>query len=163
MSIILILLNIIIPFISVSGIKMKFNIDLIKRRVSEIKNSIEGLESLALLEKDKFLSDSNARDAAKYKLLLAIEASLSICNHINAKISKKVPETYADCFIILGDSGIISSELAEHLAKMAKFRNILIHVYWEIDDSKVYDIINQDLNDLRMYINELKIFLGKEI
>lgn len=115
------------------------------------------------MEREKFLSDTNASDAAKYKLLLAIEASLSICNHINAKISKKIPETYADCFTILGDLGIISSELAERLAKMAKFRNMLMHVYWEIDDARVYDIINQDLNDLRMYMNELKIFLDKEL
>ena len=142
---------------------MKFNIDLIKRRVSEIKSSIDGLKSLAFMDQEKFLSDSNACDAAKYKLLLAIEASLSICNHINAKISKKVPETYADCFIILGDSGVISTELAERLAKMAKFRNMLIHIYWEIDDARVYDIINEDLNDLRMYINDLKKFLGKEL
>jgi len=142
---------------------MKFNIDLIKRRVSEIKSSIDGLGSLALMDKERFLSDPNACDAAKYKLLVAIEAALSICNHINAKISKKVPETYADCFIILGESGVISSELAERLAKMAKFRNMLIHIYWEIDNVKVYDIINQDLNDLRMYINDLKNFFGKEL
>ena len=142
---------------------MKFNIDLIKRRISEIINSIDGLRSFVLMDRETFLTDPNACDAAKYKLLVAIEAALSICNHINAKISKKVPETYADCFIILGDSGVISSELAERLAKMAKFRNMLIHIYWEIDDAKVYDIINQDLNDLRMYINDLKNFFGKEL
>jgi len=142
---------------------MKFNIDLIKRRVNEIKSSIDGLGSLALMDREIFLSDPIVCDAAKYKLLLAIEASLSICNHINAKISKKVPETYADCFIILGNSGAISSELAERLAKMAKFRNMLIHVYWEIENARVYDIINEDLNDLRMYINDLKNFLGKEL
>ena len=142
---------------------MKFNIDLIKRRISEIINSIDGLRSFVLMDRETFLTDPNACDAAKYKLLVAIEAALSICNHINAKISKKVPETYADCFIILGDSGVISSELAERLAKMAKFRNMLIHIYWEIDDARVYDIINEDLNDLRMYINDLKNFFGKEL
>lgn len=142
---------------------MKFNIDLIKRRVSEIKNSVEGLESLASLGRDDFLSDINVCDAAKYKLLLAIEASLSICNHINARISKRVPETYSDCFIILGDSGVITKELAEKLAKMAKFRNMLVHVYWEVNDEKIYEIINKDLGDLKRYIAELKIYFGKEL
>lgn len=142
---------------------MKFNIDLIKRRVGEIKNSIEELQSIASLSREKFLSDTNVVDAAKYKLLLAIEASLSICNHINAKISKKVPETYADCFVILGELGVISKDLAERMAKMAKFRNMLVHIYWEVEDEKIYEIINKDLNDLKMYIGELKNFLRKEL
>lgn len=73
---------------------MKFNIDLIKRRISEIINSIDGLRSFVLMDRETFLTDPNACDAAKYKLFVAIEAALSICNHINAKISKKVPETY---------------------------------------------------------------------
>jgi len=73
---------------------------------------------------------------------------------------KKSPETYADCFIILGESGVISSELAERLAKWL-IQEHAYPYYWEIDNVKVYDIINQDLNDLRMYINDLKISSAK--
>lgn len=87
---------------------VKFNIDLINRRLGEMQTSLEGLKTLASLSKEHFLSDPHAPDAAKYKLLLAIEASLSLCNHINARISRKVPETYADCFLMLKDPKVIS-------------------------------------------------------
>ena len=68
------------PIVSTSGTNMRFNLDLIKRRVSETKSSIDGLGSLALMDREKFLSDSNACDAAKYRLLLAIEATLRMKN-----------------------------------------------------------------------------------
>ncbi|MDQ0285385.1 uncharacterized protein YutE (UPF0331/DUF86 family) [Desulfofundulus luciae] len=38
---------------------------------------------------------------------------------------------------------------------MAKFRNLLIHRYGDIDDSKVYHIICNNLDDLELYLAEI--------
>lgn len=111
---------------------------------------------------EKFLSDPYIRDAAKYKLLVAIEAVISVCNHISVRVAREVPESYSDCFVILGKYRIISEELAEKLAEMAKFRNMLVRIYWKIDDRKVYEIIGKDLLDLDKFINEVKIYLEQE-
>jgi len=81
---------------------MEINRGLTKRRAAEIKKAVEELKSIASADKEKFLSSPTSIDAAKYKLLVAIEAALSICNHIAARLGKKVPESYSDCFIILG-------------------------------------------------------------
>jgi uncharacterized protein YutE (UPF0331/DUF86 family) len=32
---------------------------------------------------------------------------------------------------------------------MARFRNLLVHVYWKVDYGKVYDVIHGGLPDLR--------------
>lgn len=141
---------------------MELNISLVKRRVEEIKKAVNGLRSLASVGKDGFISDPNTCDAAKYRLILAIESAVSICNHIAARIGKKVPESYADCFLVLGDIGVISKGLSERLARMAKFRNLLVHLYWQVDDEKIFDIIQNDLQDLEEYIRELKAFLERE-
>jgi len=34
------------------------------------------------------------------------------------------------------------------LIEMAKFRNRLVHIYWEVDDELVYDIIKEDITDI---------------
>lgn len=34
---------------------------------------------------------------------------------------------------------------------MARFRNLLVHVYWTIDYGQVYDIIATRLDDLRVF------------
>ncbi|MBA5942437.1 MAG: DUF86 domain-containing protein [Methanophagales archaeon] len=64
----------------------------------------------------------------KYRLITAIEAVISICNHIIARKFKRAPESYSDCFILLHECGVISKELAEKLGNMARFRNMLVHI-----------------------------------
>ncbi|MCS4541933.1 MAG: DUF86 domain-containing protein [Euryarchaeota archaeon] len=134
---------------------MEINRELIKRRAVEIKKAVEELKSIALASKEEFLSNSITIDAAKYKLLVAIEVAISICNHIAARLGKKIPESYSDCFIILGEAGLVSKDLSERLARMAKFRNMLVHVYWEIENAKVFEIIQQDLKELEEFIGEV--------
>jgi len=42
---------------------------------------------------------------------------------------------------------------------MARFRNMLVHIYWEIDDEKIFDILTSDLIDFDSYIKEVVHFL----
>ena len=135
--------------------------DLVSRRLAEKKLLVEELKEILDMGLEKFLSDSYVRDAAKYRLLVAIEAAIAICNHIAVRAAKEVPGSYSDCFIILGKSGVISEELAKKLAEMARFRNMLVHVYWKIDDRKVYEIIGKDLSDLDRFIDEVRAYLGQ--
>ena len=91
-------------------------------------------------------------DAAKYRLLVAIEAAASMCTHLAARQFGEAPSSYAQCFQVLASSGIISPELAERLAAMARFRNLLVHVYAEVDDSQVWEVLRSNLGDLENYL-----------
>ena len=75
--------------------------------------------------------------------------------HLAAKKLDQVPEDYAECFMILGQARLIPEELALNLSKMARFRNRLVHLYWDIDYGHVYEIICNDLEDLRDFIIEV--------
>ena len=46
---------------------------------------------------------------------------------------------------------------------MAGFRNILVHGYKEIDDSKIYDFLQTNLADLDLYLEELSCVLDKSL
>jgi len=45
----------------------------------------------------------------------------------------------SECINILEEEEILDKELSLRLKKMIKFRNKLIHKYWEIDDKLVYE------------------------
>jgi uncharacterized protein YutE (UPF0331/DUF86 family) len=47
-----------------------------------------------------------------YRLLVGIEAALSLCHHIAAKHLRRVPEEYAACFGSLQGAGVIDAALA---------------------------------------------------
>jgi uncharacterized protein YutE (UPF0331/DUF86 family) len=80
-------------------------------------------------------------------LLIAIEATASLCTHILAKTARKSPASHAECFDGLRDLGIVNDELANHLVKMVHFRNLLVHRYWEVDPVKVLGYAREGLGD----------------
>ncbi len=139
---------------------MAVDAELVMRRLVELEEAISELEDISLLEKEKFLNEPYVRDAAKYRLITAIEAAISVCNHIVARL-KKPPSTYSECFLSLGELGVISKGLAERLAMMAKFRNMLVHLYWRISDERVYEILTRDLDDLRRFVREVTAYVER--
>lgn len=136
------------------------NINLITERISDIKKALEIISKIAATNKESFLKDEIMMSAAKYQLILAIEAAQNICNHLAARVARTAPASYADCFSILAENQIISDKLAPKLASMAKFRNLLVHQYGKIDNAIIYQIIKNDTVDLQNYISELKFFLN---
>ena len=62
-------------------------------------------------------------------------------------------ETYPDVFRVLGDNQLIDEALSSRLIEMARFRNRIVHLYWEIDDSAVFDILANSLDDIRKFIS----------
>ena len=101
-------------------------------------------------EKDAILQGSSERF-----LQLAIESCLNIGNRLIAleqfKKPTDTPETYADIFIQLNNIGVIGDSFCDRLVKMAKFRNRLVHLYWEIDKKKLYEIIRDNLEDFKLF------------
>ena len=46
--------------------------------------------------------------------------------------------------------GAIDENLTQHLVRMAKFRNRLVHLYWELDKTEVYKIIKDNIQDVNL-------------
>ena len=130
---------------------MSLNPDLIRARCEEIDVSLARLEAFHRLSREQFLSSQDGLDVACYQLLIAIEAALALCFHVSAKKLHQVPEEYAGCFSTLERAGLIPPELSSRLQQMARFRNLLVHVYWKIDYGQVYDVITTRLDDLRTF------------
>lgn len=130
---------------------MNLNPELIQKRCAEIEESLERLEEIKTTSKEDFLHNKDIQDIASYRLIVAIEAALNLCYHVSAKKLKKTPGEYAECFGILADANIIPQELAEELKKMARFRNMLVHMYWKIDYKLTFDIIQENLDHFRQF------------
>lgn len=136
------------------------NLDLINRRVADIRKALGLLAQYSVIPEDDFLADETILGATKYQLLVAIEGAQAICNHLAARVAKKPPTSYAECFLLLVPPGVISKELAVRLASMAKFRNLLVHQYADVDDKQVYAIINREVKDLEDYVTEIARFVN---
>jgi uncharacterized protein YutE (UPF0331/DUF86 family) len=138
------------------------DVDAIRVRdlLGRIADALRRLRELGQLPEDVFLADFRNTESAKYLLIVATEAAIDICNHVVARRSGRAPEDYADCFAVLMDLSVISTDLAERLQRMARFRNLLVHVYWRVDNRRVYEVIRDNLGDLDTFRGEVLRALG---
>ncbi|MHB8867804.1 MAG: type VII toxin-antitoxin system HepT family RNase toxin [Thermoleophilia bacterium] len=127
--------------------------------VSDIRQSRTRLVAIAALDEQEFLADADSQDIARSRLLTAIQAALAICYHVCAKEFDHVPDDYAGCFNKLGETGTLSAELATRLARMARFRNRLVHVYWNTDYRQVHRILRENLDDLEDFVRAVEKLL----
>jgi len=56
----------------------------------------------------------------------------------------------------MAEVNALSEDLAEKLIEMAKFRNRSVHIYWEVDDEIIYDIINEYIQDIEEFLQSFR-------
>ena len=130
---------------------MTLDADVVRGRCEEIEQSLARLESIRSAGLEAFLSSDDAKDIACYRLLVAIEAALALCYHVCARRLRTAPDDYAGCFATLERHGILDAGLSSRLQQMARFRNLLVHVYWSVDFARVFGVLEHDLDDLRRF------------
>ncbi len=53
-----------------------------------------------------------------------------------------MPQSYADCFTVLGERGVLPPDFVTTARQMAQFRNQLVHLYWEVSDEAVCSLLH---------------------
>ncbi|MQL53285.1 DUF86 domain-containing protein [Desulfofundulus thermobenzoicus] len=139
------------------------NLKKLRQKAADMRRALADLSPYAEMAVDQYLKDRDRVAASKYYLLVATEAAIDICNHLAARLAKQAPDSYAECFEILAQKNIISAPLAERLVRMARFRNLLIHQYGDVDDRKVHEIICYNLDDLDLYLTEIAALLKADL
>jgi uncharacterized protein YutE (UPF0331/DUF86 family) len=120
-------------------------------KFQQLDEYLKILAKISKTSKETFLKDKILIGSAKYYLQVSIECCLNVANHIIASEKLRVPRDYSDSFLVIQEEGLISSELGDKLRQMAKFRNRLVHLYGEIDNTNVYEYIKGDLKDIEEF------------
>jgi uncharacterized protein YutE (UPF0331/DUF86 family) len=129
--------------------------------VSQIRESLNSLYNLKNLSLHEFLEDIHKKSSAKYNFIIAIEAAVDLCNHAISRFGLRAPKDYADSFKVLAEAGAFENEFLKKLMNMARFRNLLVHLYFQVGDKKVYEILQNNLGDLERFIDAYGKFIKK--
>jgi uncharacterized protein YutE (UPF0331/DUF86 family) len=54
-------------------------------------------------------------------------------------------------FRVLGRAGVVSADLTVRLEEMAGFRNVVVHLYQDVDLGIVRDVVENHLDDLLQF------------
>jgi uncharacterized protein YutE (UPF0331/DUF86 family) len=138
--------------------------DRIKEHLKRLNKYYLTLLEIQKLEKETFIKEDLYRASSERYLQIAIESCLNIGNRLISLYQFKkpvdTPETYADIFIGMKKLGVIDDDFGQRLVKMAKFRNRLVHMYWEIDAETLYRFINNDLEDFKLFEQNVVEYLN---
>ena len=142
---------------------MELNQDRLRKLASELVGALGVLKDLRKLAREEFIADPHKVGSAKYHCIVVIEAAIDMCNHLISKNGWRTPEGYADTFRVMGEVGAFDDEFVKVLTEMVRFRNRLVHIYWEVDDRELHRILREDLSDLDRFLEELGLFIAQDL
>jgi len=128
------------------------------RKLQEVVGKLEACKKVSL---KAFLKDDQTADAAMYNLIIGIEVIVDIGNHILSEVFQIKAEDYSAVIKKLGQTKIIPEKFVEDNRDMAKFRNLLVHEYGQVDLEKVYEHLQKAPGIFRQFARYFMDFLEK--
>lgn len=135
---------------------MAIDRELLSARIQEMLAFVQELKGLSNISHEDFIRNRERQYAVMHLLQLAIEGAISIGNYLVSRKRLGVPENYQDIFAMLERDGTLPAEFAAEMMKMARFRNRLVHMYWQVDLKQIYEIITTRLGDFEQYAEHVK-------
>ena len=126
------------------------DVERIGSRLDRLERLIELLDEVQAGGLDAYLADERLRAMTERWLQLAIQACIDIGAQLVSELAVDPPSDYAGLFRSLATGGHIDKDLGETLAAAAGQRNVLVHMYLDIDDREVFGALGR-LDDLRSF------------
>lgn len=134
----------------------------IERRLDELSERLARLAPLKERPVDDFYEDAYLRDIVERNLEIAAQCCIDVCHRIISIEGAIKPRDYREAILRMAELGVLPASLAQRLAPLAGFRNILAHEYLAIDWDEVYaNLVKSD--DLELFAEQVRGWLRKRM
>jgi uncharacterized protein YutE (UPF0331/DUF86 family) len=123
--------------------------EVLRRRIDKLNEYLEVLDRAKEYTREEFLADPERYGSAERFLQLSIEALTDMGSHVATDEDLGSFEHAADVPDLLREHGYVEADLGRRWKEMIRFRNVLVHEYVDIDRHLVYDVLQNELDDLR--------------
>ena len=136
--------------------------DKIESLIRHLRQYVTYLREAASLPEAEFSRDPHAVGSARYYLVVTVEACLDVASHLIASEGLRAPRDYKDTFRVLNEASILTDDLAATMESLAGLRNLLVHVYWDVDDAMIHESLRSELDDFERFVGHVLDFLDRE-
>lgn len=133
---------------------------LVLRKLATLAEYCKQIAEFSGFTVGEYRSDWKTQRIVERTLQMMIELCADIAGHLISDQALRTPETYADTFRVLGESGILTVEQTAVMEKMAKFRNVVVHQYEAVDAEIVVLILRKHLDDFQFFSEAIVRHLG---
>ena len=134
----------------------------ISRKIRSMKKYVDFLRSYKSVTAERLEDDYELRSAIERNFHLAIESALDIGEIIISAEGFEKPEDYRSVILILERHKVIPIDFAERFIEAVSFRNILVHMYEEVDIGELHNCMQNNLEDFDEFAKYIARHLEKE-
>jgi uncharacterized protein YutE (UPF0331/DUF86 family) len=121
----------------------------VESKLDIIPENLEKLRVLGAMSYEEFISDFRNIDSALHRLQTSIQALVDLGGYIIASLGLRTPGTSGEVIEILVERGLLPKEQRDRHVSMIQFRNRIVHFYNNIDLKILYQILQEELVDIR--------------
>lgn len=116
-------------------------------------------ETVSLRE---LLENRDTRNMVLYAVLVAIQTAIQMAHHLVVKDYLPKPGTYEETFLILRKAGALDADLADKMARLASYRQKLVHSHLQLDLREIYEILCAEWGTMERYRAKLTHIMRQE-
>ena len=128
----------------------------IEKKIAKLKYYLKLLKEYRTDCKERFLSDAMYEGALLHYLYLVSDGSIALAEMMIKHKSLDSPQSYYEAIDILGENDIIPREFAYKFAKIASFRNFLVHDYEKVDYLIICEEALNKLSEIEDFISYIE-------
>lgn len=132
------------------------NYSVIENKISSIKKYLKILAGYRKYTRKRIESDVTLKAAVERYLYLVSQAAIDLAEAVISIKGLRKPSTMTESFYILAEERIISAAITKKMVKMVGFRNIMAHEYEKVDYTIVYEVLQNRLKDIEVFVKAVK-------
>lgn len=131
-------------------------------KMDELEKYLRELEEYLPEDEEDYLKSGMRKRACERAFQLACENLLDICNLIISEEGLGIPADSKDTVRKLAGHGVISKSLASRVEELIGFRNLLVHQYGRVDDSRAYNYLYEDSKDFYEFLEAIERYTNSK-
>ncbi|KKT57867.1 MAG: hypothetical protein UW81_C0004G0040 [Candidatus Giovannonibacteria bacterium GW2011_GWC2_44_9] len=136
------------------------NLQVIENQISYIIKHLEIAEGYKKYSLNDLETNLMIKGATERELYIVAQAVIDLAEAVVAYKNFRKPTTMREALDILGEEKIIPNEFLADFHKIVGFRNALAHDYHDLRIDVVYDVLQNNLPQVRNFISYVKAAVG---
>ena len=128
------------------------------RLLQRITNELTYLQARAADDRAALQADAERLSGLKYRFVTTIEGVVNAAQHLCASEGWGPPKDNGDSVRLLGMHDVLDDQLAGRLVGAVGLRNLLVHQYAEIDDTRTVAFLDQ-IGDFDAFVAQVSAWL----
>ena len=134
--------------------------DLILAKASSVKRHLKRVIEKRNIDLQTFLKDIDCQESILFNLQMAIQNCIDVAAHIISEEGFGVPGSTNEMFYLLEENGYLDTDLTEKMVKAVGFRNLIVHEYGKVELKQVFEVAQNNIEDLNEYLRSIFKKLG---